>query len=423
MRRHNKKGNGFYKIAETIPKYVSIEAVLVKVAQDYLRKIAQSSDIGARNPSTQNAPHPTAAGPSASQSGGASSGSGRASATGTLPSEPSAGQPPVSVNQEATSQSAGLSPVPGAAVSSQPGATKTREKTDVVGAPSRKEPPNYLKNLALLAGVPLTVASLASGAIRGFGMSNLIGLGLGAVATAYGFGFLDSILHPKVMLYEEFEKLERREAGQFLSDPQRAIDTVNEIYGANRTLLGIPRDFSPGKTPPNEFRKLYEAAHDYIMKLYHEERLDSKFGLYKIFGYENIGAPPQDDILNSLDKGRDLDRHATLIVLANILKRIERHPEGGRKEAAKALQRLVEKAAYWYWSPWTFTGGSLGIRVKRPYIADPRTLKAVLQDPKVVFPGKEDVIKSLTSDVFSKHLVEAALNFGFEDTEEKAQTR
>jgi hypothetical protein len=159
------------------------------------------------------------------------------------------------------------------------------------------------------------------------------------------------------------------------------------------------------------------------MDLYDEKQLASKFGLHKIFGYETTGAPPQDDILNSLDKGRDLDRHATLIVLANILKRIEKHPEGGKQKAAEVLQRLVEETAYWYWNPWTFTGGSLGIWTRRPYIADPKTLMNILQDPDVDFLGKQDVINSLRSKWFSEHLVEAAWNFGLEDTEEKARTQ
>jgi hypothetical protein len=473
MRRHNKKGNDFYKVARTIPKYVSIDAVLVKVAQNYLRKIAEvraegtpdpniSNPTGSTKGTTDSLPKGTSAGPNAQNAQPSSaaqqaavhkpenapSESGGAPATGTVQSGPSVEKPPGSVGQGTTSQPAGESPTSGGAVSVQSGTigteTKTKvtsetvgktdvtsgtEKTDVVEAPSRKKKPNYLKNLALLVGIPLTIASLAGGAIRGFNMSSLIGLGLGAVATVYGFGFLDSILHPKAMLYEEFEKLKQREAGQFLSDPQRAIKTVEQVYGVDRTLFGIPKDFSPETKIPDEFKDLYRAAHSYIIDVYNKIPAESQFGLYKIFGYTTIGASPQDDILNSLDKGRDLDRHATLIVLANILKRVERHSERGIEAAADVLKKMVKETPYWYGSSWGLSGWDwgllewVGIEKERPYIADPRALMQALKDPNVVVPDKENVINSLNGDVFSKHLVEAALNFSSQDTEEKAQTR
>ena len=449
MRRHNKKGNGFYKIAKATPKYVSIDAVLVKVAQDYLRKIAEASDAGASGPSipnstgstegtttslptgtdagpkTQTEPQTIIPGPSAPQSGGEPSGSGESPAAATLPSGQLGEQPLGNVAQGTAPQSADVSPAPGDTASSQPGAIGTektevtsgpKEKTDVVEAPARKEPPNYLKNLALLIGIPLTIASLAGGAIRGFGMSNLIGLGLGAAATMYGVGFLDSVLHPKAMLHEEIENLKRREAGKYLSDTQRAMSTATKVYGYNRTLLGIPRDYYSTE-PPEAFKTIYDAAHQYIMGL-QDQISELRSSSHKIFGYEHTGVAPDQDMLNSLEEGKDLERHATIIVLANLLKRIENDSNGGRDKAADVLKRLMEKTQWWYVGWWNPFGRT------RPYLADPRTLMILLEETRDLdFPGKRDAIYSIKTKRLSQHLVEAAQNFGSGDTEEKAQAR
>jgi len=436
MRRHNKKGNGFYKIAKTIPKYVSIDAVLVKVAQDYLRKIAQASGGGDSNPSipsstgstggttaslptgtgvepeTQTAPPPTATEPSAPhKSEGAPSASGEASATGTLPSGQSVEQPSGSVDQGTTPQPAGVSPAPGGAVSAQSGATGTEGKTNVVEAPAKKEPPNYLKNLALLVGIPLTIASLAGGAIRGFNMSNLIGLGLGAVATVYGFGFLDSILHPKGMLYEEIESLKRKEIVNFFSNPKDSARMVGYIYSRRDiTLKDLPPDYSTGSTPPKEFRTLYRAASDYVMDVYLRIPKESRPNLYYIFGYSTTGAPPQIDMLNSLEKGSDLERHATIILLADLLKRAEKH-SGNIQDAVGLLQKLVAGTPY-YWLP----------RSTRAYLADPIVFENVLGQVLIKEELPEEIqkyINSLREKPLSQYFSEAAKNLL--DDEQKAQ--
>jgi hypothetical protein len=453
MRRHNKKGNGFYKIAETIPKYVSIDAALVEVVQDYLRKIAALSANGASGsnipsstegtpaspptgtsaePKTQTAPPPTAAEPSTLyKSEEAQSARGETPATGTLPSGQPVGQPPGSVSQGTTSQPAGVSPAPGGAVPAQSGTTGTEGKTDatlgtekktdvtsgtegktdVAEAPSRKEPPNYLKNLALLIGVPLTIASLAGGAIRGFNMSNLIGLGLGTVATIYGFGFLDSILHPKVMLYEEIESLKRKEIFNFFSNPKNSELMVSSIYNrSDIRLKDLPPDYSTGSTPPEEFRTLYRAASGYVMDIYHRIPKESRPNLYYIFGYSTTGAPPQIDMLNSLERGSDLERHATIILLADLLKRAEKRA-GNIQDAVDLLQRLVAETPYYWWP-----------RSTRAYLADPIVFENVLGQVVIEEDLPEEIrkyINSLREKPLSQYFSEAAKNLL--DGEQKAQ--
>jgi hypothetical protein len=445
MRRHNKKGNGFYKIAKATPKYVSIDAILVKVAQNYLRKIAESPDGGASDPSipnptnstegtpaspptgtdaepkTQTAPPPTAAESSTLyKSEGAQSARGETPATGTSPSGQPVGQPPGSVSQGTTSQPAGVSPAPGGTVSAQSGTTGTDGKTDVVEAPSGKEPPNYLKNLALLVGIPLTIASLASGAIRGFGMSSIIGLGLGAVATVYGFGFLD---HLKDKFSKDIEKLERGEINTFFHQPGRASEVVHRIYNQDVPLLALPLDYSTkAENVPREFKKLYGLAHEYIMGLYEDmHRTDLRRGeskpkrlLHKIFGYEYRGAKPDEDMINSLNRGRDLERHATIIVLATMLKHIER--DEGRGKAIEALRDLLERTPYWY-------SGWAGLE-ERPYLANPWTLKKLLEQSQVVPPFRvEGTLEAIRKNNLSFQLMQAARDFDVEDTREKAQPR
>jgi hypothetical protein len=407
MRRHNKKGNGFYKIAKTTPKYVSIDAVLVKVARDYLRKIAEAPASVASTPNTQNAP-PLATESSVPQSGGTSSGSEESLAAGTLPSGQQVGQLPGSVGQETTSQLAGESLAPGDAGPVQSGATGVEKKTDVMGAPSKKEPPNYLKNLALLIGVPLTIASLAGGAIRGFGMSSLIGLGLGAVATVYGFGFLDSTLHPKNVLPAEIEHLKRREAVKYFQQPENAEWTVKTVFGARPLLSNLPRDYSTGSAPPDEFKRLYELSQDYIMELYSKSGLPPD-SLPKIFGYSSIGAPPDTDMMNSLNKGRDLERHATIIALANVLKKVEKHENGNVDKAVILLRDLVHKVPYWY----TFV-------TSRRYLADPITfayaLDQVSRDLYVNYGIRAHLIKKKP---LVEHFMEVASYFDSDN--QKAQ--
>jgi len=453
MRRHNKKGNGFYKIAETIPKYVSIDATLVKVAQNYLRKIAEAHAEGTPDPNiskptgsaegttdslpkstsagtnAQNAQPPTATETSAlHKPNGALSTSGGVTETGSLSSGQQVGQLPGSVSQGTTSQPAGESPALGDAGPAQSGATEAEKNTSVVESPSTKRSPNYLKNLALLVGIPLTIASLASGAIRGFGMSSIIGLGLGAVATVYGFGFLD---HLKDKFYKDIEKLERGEINRFFNEPGRASEVVRRIYHQDVSLLALPPDYSTkAERVPDEFKKLYGLAHNYIMDLYkamHEKDIargvKPKHLLHKIFGYEYRGAPPQEDILNSLNKGRDLERHATIIVLANMLKHLERVES--RERAIYVFKNLLERTPYWYRSSWGATGydetplNRIGFTEKRPYLADPWTLLRLLEESTDLhFSGKESTKNAILKGNLSDHLMQAAWNFDTEDTAE-----
>jgi hypothetical protein len=435
MRRHNKKGNDFYKVARTIPKYVSIDAVLVKVAQNYLRKIAQSSDGGDSNPSipsstsstggtTASLPKDTSAGPN-TQDAQPSSVTGPSApnrpeevpsavrnvpVTGTSSDGQSAGKLSGSGDQGAASPPTSASSASGGAVLTQPGVTETGGK-DVVEAPSKKEPPNYLKNLALLIGVPLTIASLAGGAIRGFNMSNLIGLGLGAAATVYGFGFLDSILHPKVMLYEEIESLKRKEIFNFFSNPKNSELMVSSIYNrSDIRLKDLPPDYSTGSTPPEEFRTLYRAASGYVMDIYHRIPKESRPNLYYIFGYSTTGAPPQIDMLNSLERGSDLERHATIILLADLLKRAEKRA-GNIQDAVDLLQRLVAETPYYWWP-----------RSTRAYLADPIVFENVLGQVVIEEELPEEIrkyIDSLREKPLSQYFSEAAKNLL--DDEQKAQ--
>jgi hypothetical protein len=447
MRRHNKKGNGFYKIAKATPKYVSIDAVLVKVARDYLRKIAEAPADGSSNPgstgvtpaspltsadagpSTQKAPSPTAAELPTPQSEGTSSGSGGSLSTGPSPSGQPAVQSPGSGGQGAASQSTSASSASGAAVSAQSEATGTEKKT--VESPSTKRSPNYLKNLALLVGIPLTIASLAGGVIRGFNMSSLIGLGLGAVATVYGVGFLDYL---KDKFYKDIEKLERGEINTFFNQPGQAPAVVQQIYSQDVPLLTIPPDYSTeAERVPREFKTLYGLAHEYIMGLYEKmHQMDSERGikpkhlLHKIFGYEYRGAEPYEDMINSLNKGRDLERHATIIVLANMLKHIERTE--GRERAIDVFKNLLERMPYWYFSSWGATGWDqsflnwIGFAKERPYLADPWTLLQLLQrSTDLHFTGKEDTMEAIRMGKLSYHLMQAARNFDVEDAGEEAQ--
>jgi hypothetical protein len=426
----------------------------VKVAQDYLRKIAQASGGGDSNPSStgsteetpaslstgtdadpsmQKTPSPTASKLPTPQSERTSSGSRALSTTGTSPSEQRVGPPPGSVSQGTTSQSVGESPAPEGAVPAQPGATGTEKGTGVVEPPSTKRSPNYLKNLALLVGIPLTIASLASGAIRGFGMSSIIGLGLGAVATVYGVGFLD---HLKGKFHKDIEKLERGEINTFFNQPGQASAVVQNIYNQDVPLLLLPRDYSiEAERVPKEFRELYGLAHNYIMGLYEDmQREDLNRGvepkrlLHKIFGYEYRGAKPDEDMINSLNKGRDLERHATIIVLAKMLKHIEGAED--RKKAINALRDLLERMPYWYGTPWGFTGQDwgllswVGFAEGRSYLADPWTLKRLLEQSTAVHPAhKEGTLAAITRNNLSFHLMQAARDFDVEDTEEKAQTQ
>jgi len=448
MRRHNKKGNGFYKIAKATPKYVSIDAVLVKVAQDYLRKIAEAPANGTLDPDISNSADPTeetTAPPStgtsaepktqtASQPTATESPAPRKpeeapqASEGALATEPSSGgksvgKPLESVAQETKPQPANVSPAPGDTASSQPGAIGTektevtsgpKEKTDVVEAPARKEPPNYLKNLALLIGIPLTIASLAGGAIRGFGMSNLIGLGLGAAATMYGVGFLDSVLHPKAMLHEEIENLKRNESFNYLRNPRNSASMVGRIYNRRDIKLkDLPLDHSIGSDPPEEFKTLYRSASDYLMRVYLTMPTESRPFLYYIFGYSTAGAPPQTDMLNSLDKGSDLERHATIILLADLLKRVENH-SGSINAAVDLLGRLLAETPY-YWNPWRST---------RPFLADPRTFVNALGQVVIKADLPEGIrthMMSLGEKPLSQCLSEAAKNLMGDDQEAQPQ--
>jgi hypothetical protein len=435
MRRHNKKGNGFYKIAKTTPKYISIDAAIVKVAQNYLRKMAEAPADGAPNPDISNptgsaeettAPLPTdtsakpeiqtapqltvTESPTPREPEEASQAS-----EGTPTTEPSSGgqsvgKPSEGVAQETKPQSADVSSAPGDAASSQPGAVKTEKtevtsgtekKTDVVEAPAKEQPPNYLKNLALLIGVPLTIASLAGGAIRGFNMSNLIGLGLGAVATVYGFGFLDSILHPKAMLHEEIEDLKRREAVTRLKNRRSAEWTIETIFGSRQTLSDLPRDYV-AETVPDEFKEIYDLSQGYIMRLYQRVRPKDDLLPY-IFGFASRGASPDMDMKNSLNRKRDLERHATIIVLANLLKQVEESsPEEGEDKAANLLIELVRETPPWfsYYFP---------LARHRPSLADPITFAEILDRKSADLHRNYGIdVSSIKGKLLAQHLSEVA---------------
>ena len=404
MRRHNNKGNGFYKIAKTIPKYMSIEAVIMKAAQNSLEKASTPSTDTGLGSGTPVAPgavsqgglsQPAAEPTASSTSAGSLPESEGASATGTLSGVQSVKQSPP----------ANIPSVSENGTSAQPGATGPGKKTDVVEAPSREEPPNYLKNLALLVGIPVTIASLASGAIRGFGMSNLIGLGLGAVATVYGFGFLDSILHSKNILPAEIEHLKRREAVKYFQNQQSAEWTVRRIFGADRRLLDFPRGYHAEGISLDKFRELYALSHDYIMDLCSKAGL-LQTSLPRIFGYSYTGASPDADMINSLNKGRDLERHATIIVLANLLKQVEKHSKSS-EEAANVLKNLVQKVPYSAWGK---------------YLADPITFARILDSESGNLYDNYRVRAYLIKDKsLSEHLREVASHFDFDAQEAQTQ--
>jgi hypothetical protein len=262
-----------------------------------------------------------------------------------------------------------------------------------------------LKNLALLVGIPLSIASLAGGAIRGFGMSNLIGLGLGAAATVYGFGFLDSVLHPKNMLPAEIERLKRVEAVKYLQQPGNAEWVAEKTFGARPHLSDLQRDYR-AEHVPDEFKRLYYLSHGYIMKLCSKAGL-LHTSLPRIFGYSYTGASPDADMINSLNKGRDLERHATIIILANLLKQVEKHPNGGEDRAANLLKGLVQRATY---------------HIQRQYLADPITFTTVLDIKSADLYRDYGILAySIKDKSIGQHFRELASHFDSDNQEAQTQ--